>query len=126
LVRTKKQNIIKELEKTKIMKSIFLSIAGIVLIGSTFTSDLVAKNPYKLSQAEIAEIINSLNNELSVKDIPVLQDKIVVFDKSWNVLLEQPLQEVLEKDPSSKERSLIKKSEFLMEYAGNSYYMLED
>ncbi|WP_339789914.1 hypothetical protein [uncultured Imperialibacter sp.] len=108
------------------MKSIFLSIAGIVLIGSIFTSDLVAKNPYKLSQAEIAEIINSLNNELSVKDIPVLQDKIVVFDESWNVLLEQPLQEVLEKDPSSKERSLIKKSEFLMEYAGNSYYMLED
>ncbi|MEQ8684327.1 MAG: hypothetical protein RIE86_03500 [Imperialibacter sp.] len=108
------------------MKSIFLSIAGIVLIGSTFTSDLVAKNPYKLSQAEIAEIINSLNNEISVKDIPVLQDKIVVFDESWNVLLEQPLQEVLEKDPSSQERSLIKKSEFLMEYAGNSYYMLED
>lgn len=120
-----KQNIITKLEKTKVMKKIFLSIVGLGLIGVTASDIASAKNPYEISNAEIVELLNNINNELSIKDIPALEDKVVVVDENWNVIMEQPLKEVVQKSSASDERLLIKKSEFLMEYAGDRYYLLE-
>lgn len=110
---------------TKVMKKIFLSIIGVGLMGAIFSGTVWAKNPYEISNAEIVELLNNINNELSIKDIPVLEDKVVVVDENWNVLMEEPLKEVVEKSSVSDERLLISKSEFLMEYAGNRYYLLE-
>lgn len=110
---------------SKGMSKIFLSIVGVAIVGFIFSGDVLAKNPHKLTNEEIEELINNINNELNVKDIPALQDKVVVVDQNWNVVLEKPVAEVVESKGPSAEKKLIKKSELLMVYAGNSYYLLD-
>lgn len=106
------------------MKKVFLVMAGIGLATSFFTESN-ANNPNKLTDDQIVELLNNMNNELMTKDIPALEDKIVVVDLQGNVLLEETLAELEMKAPTSEEKRIINRSSFLMEYAGDSYYILE-
>lgn len=111
---------------TKAMKKIFLSAVGAVSLGCMFSASVFGTNPAKLTDAQVEELMNNINNQISASDIPALEEKVVVVDENWNVVLEQSLAKLEEKASSSEERKLIRQSEFLMEYAGNSYFIIEN
>jgi hypothetical protein len=111
---------------TKAMKKIFLSVVGVVTVGCILSASVYGTNPAKLTDAQVEELMININNEISANDIPALEDKVVVVDENWNVVLEQSLAKLEDKGSSSEERKLIRKSEFLMEYAGNSYFIIEN
>ncbi len=108
------------------MKKVILGVASMVMLVGIYVGVVFGKNPYSLSNTEIEELLNNINNEVNVQDIPVLQDKVVVVDENWNVILERPLEAVLQQNVYSKDRQLVRRSEFLMENAGTSFYLLEE
>ncbi len=108
------------------MKKIFLSVVGAATVGCIFSASVYGTNPAKLTDAQVEELMININNEISANDIPALEDKVVVVDANWNVVLEQSLAKLEDKGSSSEERKLIRKSEFLLEYAGNSYFIIEN
>lgn len=107
------------------MKKHFLIVVGLVSFSLVFAADNKAKGPSELSHDQILELVGNINNELMVKDIPALEDKIVVLDLEGNIILEEKWADLEAKNSSSEERKMINKSSFLMEYAGDSYYILE-
>lgn len=109
----------------KAMKKHFLRIICFGLVSALAVSQGEAKNPNELTHDQIVKLASNINNELMVKDIPELDNKIVVVDIEGNVILEETLANIEAEKATSDVKKLINKSSFLMEYAGNSYYILE-
>ncbi len=107
------------------MKKHFFRIICFGLVSTLAVSQAEAKNPKELTHDQIVKLASNINNELLVKDIPELDNKIVVVDIEGNVVLEETLANIEAEKATSEVKKLINKSSFLMEYAGNSYYILE-
>jgi len=110
---------------TKAMKKIFVGVLGVGVFASVISAGAFGINPTKLTDAEIEELMVNIEVNISEKDIPALQNKVVVVDENWDIVLEQSIEVLEGKNGSSEERKLINRSDLLLEYAGNSYFLIE-